>query len=199
MSPMKCAIEGTGSNKILFASALRCFFFFQVSCHPWPVLYIREPGLWEEVRWAYWMGAGWSAYREGTLMQLIFYTYSFHPWRKTVPLQRLAQTNLEWITFQRNCFFLFFFSVSFQKPVKMRWFVLGKACKHFTHLSDSRGCWTDHRLICYNIPNRKKPVTRKSIVLCKAQAWWRQKSSEDLSRQTPESWCTFSKTLSGMF
>lgn len=86
------------------------------------------------------------------------------------------------------------FSVSFQKPVKMRWFVLGKACKHFTHLSDSRGCWTGHRLICYNIPNCKKPVTRKSLI-----SLVRQKSSEDLLRQTPESWCTFSKTPSGMF
>lgn len=47
--------------------------FFQVNCHLWGVLSISEPGSSEEVQWEYQMVAGWSAYRKGTVMHLLFY------------------------------------------------------------------------------------------------------------------------------
>lgn len=55
---------------------------FQVSCHLWGVLSIKEPGSWEEAQWAYQMVAGWSAYREGTVMHLLLHTFSSNPEEK---------------------------------------------------------------------------------------------------------------------
>lgn len=71
-----------------------CFLLFQVSCPLWGVLFIKEPGSWVEVRWEYQTAAGWSAYRKGRVVHLIFYTFS-STWRRTVG--HFAQTALEYI------------------------------------------------------------------------------------------------------
>ena len=91
-----------------------CFLLFQVSCPLWGVLFIKEPGSWVEVRWEYQTAAGWSAYRKGRAVHLIFYTFS-STWRRTVG--HFAQTALEYIKKKEKSVVLFVFC--FQRRVQM--------------------------------------------------------------------------------
>lgn len=97
--------------------------FSQPSCRQWPVSSTRERGSWEEVRWAGWTAAGWSAYREGKLAQLAFYTNSASNGKKRKkrkhPSGASGLTDLNWRKFSAETLLPVFYVVDFffWKPV----------------------------------------------------------------------------------
>lgn len=98
VSACKCC-KWNHRHRMVCGETSECVLF-QVSCHQWGVLSIKEPGSWEEHQWAYQTVAGWSAYREGTVMHLLFCTFSSNPEEKptVILLRPLTQISLEFIT-----------------------------------------------------------------------------------------------------